>query len=92
MGDLISRQTAIDAVKSLPDCANGYSDTYDKEMIVAVLEDVPSAQRTGRWIGDDEAYYCSECKKHAYGNNSEIITGDFKHCPFCGARMEVEIE
>lgn len=44
MSNLIDRQTAIDAVKSLPDCANGYSDTYDKARIIAVLEDVPSAE------------------------------------------------
>ena len=47
MDDLISRQAAIEAVCDLPDCPNGYSDTYDKARIIGVLEDVPSAQR---WI------------------------------------------
>lgn len=42
--DVISRQAAIDAVNGMPDCPNGYSDTYDKAHIIAVLEDVPSVQ------------------------------------------------
>lgn len=49
MSDLIDRQAAIDAVNGLPDCPNGYSDTYDKRHIIAVLEDVPSVQPE-RWI------------------------------------------
>ena len=44
--DLIYRQTAIDDIKGMPNCPNGYSDTYDKEHIIAVLEEVPSAQPT----------------------------------------------
>lgn len=47
MTDLISRQAAIDAIKDLPNCPNGYSDTYDKARIIGVLEDLPS---THQWI------------------------------------------
>jgi len=39
---------AIDAIKALPDCPNGFSDTYDKAWIISVLEEVPK-KRTG-WI------------------------------------------
>lgn len=42
MNDLISRRSAIKAIKDLPDCHNGYSDTYDKACIVGVLEEVPT--------------------------------------------------
>lgn len=49
MTDLIDRQTAIKAIENLQDCYNGFSDTYDKACIIGVLEEVPSAQRTGRW-------------------------------------------
>ena len=42
MGDLISRQAAIKAIDDLPNCYNGYSDTYDKACIIGVLEEVPS--------------------------------------------------
>ena len=44
MGDLISRQAAIDAINDLPNCENGYSDAYDKACIIGVIEEVPSAQ------------------------------------------------
>ena len=46
--DCISRQQAIDAVKDLPNCRNGFSDTYDKACIIGVLEDLPAAQT--QWI------------------------------------------
>lgn len=42
--DCISRQAAIDAVESLPNCPNGFSDTYDKACIIGVLEELPSVQ------------------------------------------------
>ena len=42
--DLIERSAAIDAINDLPNCPNGYSDTYDKASIISALEDVPSAQ------------------------------------------------
>lgn len=44
MSDYINRRAAIDAVNGMPDCPNGYSGTYDKGHIIAVLEDVPSVQ------------------------------------------------
>lgn len=50
MADLIDRQAAIKAIEDLQDCYNGFSDTYDKTCIIGVLEELPSAQRTGRWI------------------------------------------
>ena len=47
MDDLIRRQDMINAVMDLPDCENGYSDTYDKACIIGVIEDLPTAQQ---WI------------------------------------------
>lgn len=86
--DVIYRQEAIDAVKSLPDCANGFSDTYDKASILAVLDDVPSAQRTGRWKVSDlpkgKMKYCSECGFGQYIADER----QYRFCPNCGARME----
>ena len=43
-GDLISRQDAIEAVESLPNTPNGYSDTYDKAVFIEILEELPSAE------------------------------------------------
>ena len=44
VGDLISRQAAIKAIDYLPNCYNGYSDTYDKAYIIGVLEDLPTIE------------------------------------------------
>lgn len=41
MRDLISRRAAIKAIDDLPNCYNGYSDTYDKSYIIGVLEELP---------------------------------------------------
>lgn len=93
MNDLISRRAAIKAIDDLPNCYNGYSDTYDKACIIGVLEEVPTAEpKKGKWIpktlyplsfSDGECkdcVQCSNCKTH----------WDFEtnYCPNCGARME----
>jgi hypothetical protein len=44
MTDLISRRAAIKAIDDLPNCYNGYSDTYDKAYIIGTLEEVPSIE------------------------------------------------
>lgn len=44
MNDLISRRAAIKAIDDLPNCYNGYSDTYDKAYIIEVLEELPSVE------------------------------------------------
>ena len=92
MNDLISRRAAIQAIDDLPNCYNGYSDTYDKAYIIGAIEELPSAeQRRGKWIyktqnvkgGKGQTYgkwQCSCCKK------KEPRRRDY--CPNCGARME----
>ena len=57
MDDLISRQAAIDAILAFTNTPNGYSDTYDKAMIISTLKDVPSAQ--------PEIIRCKDCKHFA---------------------------
>lgn len=42
--DLISRRAAIKAIDDLPNCYNGYSDTYDKACIIGVLEELPTIE------------------------------------------------
>ena len=88
MGDLIDRKEAIKAIENLTDCYNGFSDTYDKSCIIGVLEEVPSAEKTGRWMAEtlDGAIryrpivmYCSEC--------GMVATAKTNFCPYCGADM-----
>lgn len=56
------------------------------------LEVKPSAQRKGKWLLDEERgatgiyAICSACDELIY------ITGDFKFCPNCGARMVTDEE
>lgn len=52
MRDLIDRQAAIKAIDDLPNCYNGYSDTYDKAYIIGVLEELPSVDVPDTNIGD----------------------------------------
>ena len=37
---------------------------------------------------DDVDYRCSVCHKYAYGCLGEVLSGQYKYCPYCGARME----
>lgn len=55
MVDYISRQKAIEAIMDLPNCPNGYSDTYDKECIIGTIEEVPTADVV-------EVVRCKDCK------------------------------
>ena len=103
MDDLISRQAAIQAIDDLPNCYNGYSDTYDKACIIGVLEELPSVQpeqKRGKWIESTELSeqvkgkkFCSNCGKAQYAieltdKTIQIKSSTSKFCPECGARME----
>lgn len=95
MSDLISRQSAIEAIEQLPNAYNGWSDAYDKAYIIGALEEVPSADRPhGEWImwenqrDEDVAngnylYSCSNCG-HA---DVHAKTQSVPYCWYCGARM-----
>ena len=49
--DFIRRKDAIQAILDLPNCSNGYSDAYDKQCIIDMLEEVPAADvRKQKWI------------------------------------------
>ena len=86
--DTIYRADAIKAVEDLQDCYNGFSSTYDKAQIIGALEEVPTAERKGRWIGaDTDKVKCNCCGK-SYDWTSEAQYYDY--CPSCGARMERE--
>lgn len=88
MSDLISRQMAIDAVLELRDCPNGYSDAYDKSEIIALLEEVPSAQQNTCEYWDGESNFCALCRPFAqpeqkHGRWIKLYHGNYK-CSECG--------
>lgn len=88
MDDLISRQAAIDtALRAINDLQA--KDPLRDEYIISEMEELPSAERTGRWIFNiddqgwswDYPYMCDQC--------GEWAEKEFKFCPNCGAKMEV---
>ncbi len=99
MSDLISREAAIKAIEDLPNCYNGFSDTYDKACIIGVLEELPSVdvpdRKVGEWIKNESRYgwHCSACEEddlYAFVRNSDTGENELqdRYCPNCGALME----
>ena len=85
--DAISRQMAINLVNVLyAKCDTG--DITDlRDMIVAGLDYLPSAQperKTAKWVKTEIGWKCSNCTlcTNTKGKN------EFNFCPNCGARME----
>ena len=107
MDDLISRQAAIDALckweseSTWDSWCEKHKDEPERYNILApsmVVKELPSAQRTGRWIWSEEewGYTCSACRvKFDYDKTYELFDHGFmlaNYCPNCGARMEGEEE
>lgn len=89
IGDLISRQGAINLLKNWSDGCT-YID-IETESAIEDFRHLPSAERKGKWIwkGEegDSRYMCSVCcsKEYVPTCNGEPTIWEF--CPNCGARM-----
>ena len=82
--DIISRQDVINTIDNEFNVAGYIDESF--ESVKKVIKNIPSAQKTGRWING----YCSECGEHApYWS---MATTDYKsdYCPKCGAYMKGE--
>lgn len=88
MHDLISRQAAINALRTI----TMYKNSIPFDTAVMKLQKLPSAEKRGRWINDrlistSGGTYgvkrCSECE--AYYQNAGY---SWHYCPDCGAKME----
>ena len=74
MSRYIDLKKAIEAIMDLPNCPNGYSDTYDKACIIGMLVDVPTF----------EVVRCRECKHKAEGQGYCYKHGIWLHrMTFC---------
>ena len=88
VGDTISRQGAIDMLDKRFDSIP-MDQTTEILQLRKDLRELPSAQRKGKWIWEDNeirfAWTCSEC---GYGIRGDRAITNF--CPNCGARMDGE--
>lgn len=93
---LIDADALVKCIEDLPNCYNGFSDTYDKACIIGVIDEQPTAEvepvKHGRWIYDNQFHWyrasCSECGyKRVTDIKAEKWNG-WKYCPNCGAKME----
>ena len=86
-GDLISREMA------LAEFRDG-RDVYDIMESIEELPSAPDSRQRGEWLWDsgDGEYFCSECRTAQGNSTTEIISGEWKFCPNCGADMRGEEE
>ena len=83
------RKSALD----LPNCYNGFSDTYDKSCIIDLIDEQPSVDVRpnvkGKWLSTFTGWiFCSECASEP-PNESNYRS---KFCPCCGTRMDGDTE
>ena len=72
-------------VLDLPNCYNGFSDTYDKAIIIDLVDEQPTVKaepiKHWKWLTNiHRRTVCSEC-----GFRPETKTD---YCPSCGAKMD----
>lgn len=99
MNDLISRQAAIAQFKPYALYDSNRTNAEWVTRIEAVLEQLPSAEKRGKWLPhptDTDWNVCSVCGigTHTRFHYNEGVYGgydveeSFWYCPHCGARME----
>lgn len=105
MSDLIDRDQAIAAINSRKSYIkpSGPYDEYSEgryeayEAAIDELEELPSAEKTGRWIEqndeyNDTIYQCSVCGEEFVTIEGTPADNLWNYCPNCGADMRKEHE
>lgn len=80
---------------NLPNCYNGFSDTYDKAMIIDLVDEQPTVDaepvKHGKWIEVDVCDCCYRCSECGFIRDAYLLDiGNY--CPQCGAKMDEEKE
>ena len=86
MGDLISRQAAIDAVKTY---LGDYEISRTVQCRLRLLPSAGSERKMGEWIPVNDnriSGRCSICGWEAHLYEDDVVGMDY--CPNCGARLE----
>ena len=91
--DTISRRSAIDtALRAISDLQG--KDSIRDKYIISEMEEIPSAERWGRWIDMGDFEQCSVCHgthlkvvQTYYGEATWVKT---PYCHNCGAKMDLE--
>lgn len=88
--DVIKREAAINTVFSMCCRWNTFDPEDLKNMLMTAFQDLPSAQRNGKWIPklDDVGFTYGECSECGMKN----YAGFTNFCSNCGAKMETEHE
>lgn len=92
--DTIYREEAIKEIDDLCDKNKSLIDTWLLYAIEDTLDELPSAEKTGKWIKLDgcDAVQCSECLyDFVYIDGLYYLCHDQElpnYCPNCGAKME----
>lgn len=66
---------------------SGYRMLPDYEVVRKALTE----REHGEWVHCDDgecSWRCSVCRKYVYGAYTEIYSGEYHFCPYCGARMD----
>lgn len=87
MSRLIDADKLKKDVLDLPNCYNGFSDTYDKACIIGVIDEQPTIEperKKEKWIRlTNDLAQCSECEDYI----DNAISCGYNYCPNCGAEM-----
>ena len=96
MGRLIDADKLREYVLDLPNCPDGYSDTYDKASILDLIDEQPRVEpvERGHWVDNGvptRRRWCSVCGGLApeqYDDYGLAEVTETDYCPWCGARMD----
>ncbi len=92
MNRLINADKLKKDILGLKDCYNGFSDAYDKDCIISVIDEQPTIEerKKGKWINhlNDEGHNIADCDQ--CGETMQWYDPDPKpnYCPNCGCKME----